>query len=390
MPFNSRWNWKQDEGWKDGNWHFSDKGGGPFGHVTHIFSRGAKIAYQYWLYYEYTQDKRWLRERAYPMLKGVAEFYRNFPHLKKENDGKYHIRHVNDNESVWDGHNTVEEIASMMGILPVAMRAAEILDVDIDLREQWNETLVNLSPLPLSSAHPELSGKPVTFVRSLLPVLKGPASRIPDPNTMPVWFFDLYTLESANQEMMQIAQNTFDAYFPTGINKDSPVYVLSKLPVTGAQLGRADATRYLIPNQIETGETEILRNRMDLREGFQTTGVQRLGRAADALHNALCQSIPASPGKNPVIHLFPAWPKEWDAHFSLLARGNFIVTSSIDQGKIEFIEIKSNSGSECNLRNPWENGKVTIYKNKRKILETTDRLISIPTKPQDVLYFVNK
>ncbi|MPN15688.1 hypothetical protein SDC9_163022 [bioreactor metagenome] len=129
---------------------------------------------------------------------------------------------------------------------------------------------------------------------------------------------------------------------------------------------------------------------MDLREGFQTTGVQRLGRAADALHNALCQSIPASPGKNPVIHLFPAWPKEWDAHFSLLARGNFIVTSSIDQGKIEFIEIKSNSGSECNLRNPWENGKVTIYKNKRKILETTDRLISIPTKPQDVLYFVNK
>jgi len=390
MPFNSRWNWKQDEGWKDGNWHFSDKGGGPFGHVTHIFSRGAKIAYQYWLYYEYTQDKRWLRERAYPMLKGVAEFYRNFPHLKKEDDGKYHIRHVNDNESVWDGHNTVEEIASMMGILPVAMRAAEILDVDIDLREQWNETLVNLSPLPLSSAHPELSGKPVTFVRSLLPVLKGPASRIPDPNTMPVWFFDLYTLESANQEMMQIAQNTFDAYFPTGINKDSPVYVLSKLPVTGAQLGRADATRYLIPNQIETGETEILRNRMDLREGFQTTGVQRLGRAADALHNALCQSIPASPGKNPVIHLFPAWPKEWDAHFSLLARGNFIVTSSIDQGKIEFIEIKSNSGSECNLRNPWENGKVTIYKNKRKILETTDRLISIPTKPQDVLYFVNK
>ncbi len=390
MPFNSRWNWKQDEGWKDGNWHFSDKGGGPFGHVTHIFSRGAKIAYQYWLYYEYTQDKTWLRERAYPMLKGVAEFYRNFPHLKKENDGKYHIRHVNDNESVWDGHNTVEEITSMMGILPVTIRAAELLNMDVDLREQWKELLINLSPLPLSNSYPELGEQPVTFVRSLQPILKGPASRIPDSNTMPVWFFDLCTLESTDQEMMQIAQNTFDAYFPSGIKKDSPIYVLSKLPVTGTQLGRADATRYLIPNQVESMETEILRNRMDLREGFQTTGVQRLGRAADALHNALCQSIPASPGKNPVIHLFPAWPKEWEAHFSLLARGNFMVTSSIDQGEIEFIEIKSNSGSECNLRNPWENGKVTVYKNNRKILVTNKRLISISTKPGDVLYFVGK
>jgi hypothetical protein len=389
MPFNSRWNWKQDEGWKDGAWHFSDKGGGPFGHVTHIFSRGAKIAYQYWLYYEYTQDKAWLRERAYPMLKGVAEFYRNFPHLKKERDGRYHIRHVNDNESVWDGHNTVEEISSMMGIFPVAIHAAEILNVDIDLREQWNEILVNLSPLPLSNAHPELNGKPVTFVRSLLPVLKGPASRVPDPNTMPVWFFDLYTLASTDQDMMQIAQNTFDAYFPTGINKDSPVYVLSKLPVVGAQLGRVDAVRYLVPNQIETRETEIMRNRMDLREGFQTTGVQRLGRAADALHHALCQSIPPSPGKETVIHLFPAWPKEWNAHFSLLARGNFLVSSKMENGIIEFVEVKSNSGLQCNLRNPWEKGKVSVYKNGRKVFDTSNRHISVPTKPGDLLLFVN-
>lgn len=390
MPFNSRWNWKQDEGWKNGSWNFSDKGGGAFGHVTHIFSRGAKIAYQYWMYYEYTQDKEWLRNRAYPMLKGVAEFYRNYPHLKMEKDGKYHIRHINDNESVWDGHNTVEEISSMMGIFPVAVRASEILDIDAGLRELWEEILTNLSPLPLSNSYPEQNEQPVTFVRSLLPVLKGPASRIPDSNTMPVWFFDLCTLESTDQEMMQIANNTYDAYFPTGIKNDSPVYVLSKLPVTGTQLGRVDATRYLIPNQIESAEIKCLRNRMDLREGFQTTGVQRLGRAVDALHYALCQSVPTSPGKYPVIHIFPAWPKEWDAHFSLLARGNFLVTSKMNNGKIEFVEIKSNAGSQCNVRNPWKEGKVTVFKNNSKLLETADRFISISTHPGDVLYLVQK
>jgi hypothetical protein len=168
LPFLSRWNWKKDDGWVDGKWFTSDKGGGPFGHVTHIFSRGAKLAYQYWLKYEYTQDITWLRDRAYPMLKGVAEFYRNFPNLKKETDGRYHLHHVNDNESIWDGHNTIEEIASMKGIFPVAIKASKILDVDADLRKSWELFLSELSPLPVKD-----EAEKITWKKSLLPVLRG-------------------------------------------------------------------------------------------------------------------------------------------------------------------------------------------------------------------------
>ena len=76
QPHSSRWNWIQSGAWENGRWICRERGGGPFGPVTHIFSRGAKIAYQYWLRYEYTQDEPWLRDRAYPMLKSVAEFYR--------------------------------------------------------------------------------------------------------------------------------------------------------------------------------------------------------------------------------------------------------------------------------------------------------------------------
>jgi len=46
------------------------------------------------------------------------------------------------------GHNTVEEISSMMGIFPAAIRASEILNIDSDLRLLWKEFLQNLSPLP--------------------------------------------------------------------------------------------------------------------------------------------------------------------------------------------------------------------------------------------------
>lgn len=390
LPYHSRWNWKKDDGWKNGRWHASNKGGGAFGHVTHIFSRGAKIAYQFWLRYEYTQDLEWLRTKAYPMLKGVAEFYRNFPNLKKEEDGKYHIYHVNDNESVWGGHNTVEEISSMMGILPVAIKASEMLNVDDDVRAQWKELVNNLSPLPTSANYADGAGtKQVTWARSLLPIIQGNGNRVPDPNTLPVWFFDLCTLES-DPKMLRVANATFDAYFQNGINKETRVNVLSRLPVAGSLLGRTTSTEFLIANQIMTAEVDALPNRMDLREGFQTTSAQRLGRAAEALHYALCQSIPSTPGAQPVIRVFPAWPEGWDAQFSLRCRGGFMVTSSHQKGRTEFVEILSDAGSDCRIRNPWPGTVVTIYRNGKKWKDSNDDLIHFKTKKDDRFVIVSK
>lgn len=377
LPFLSRWNWKKDEGWKEGKWMTSDKGGGPFGHVTHIFSRGAKLAYQYWLKYEYTRDMDWLRNNAYPMLKGVAEFYRNFPNVKRDADGRFHIYHINDNESVWDGHNTIEEISAIKGVLPVAIKAAELLNVDKDLQRSWKDFLDHLSPLPVN-----MDDENVTWKKSLSPVLHGDPDRIPDPNTLPVWFFDLCNLESS-QEMKQIANATFDGYFPSGINKETPVYVLSKLPVAGSLLGRKESTQYLIPNQIQSKESTVMANRMDLREGEQTTSIQRLGRAAEALQYALCQSVPSAPGEETVIHLFPAWPDEWEAQFSLLARGGFVVRSKFQDGVAKFVTISSEKGSKCELRNPWPRHQVVIYRNGKQWKKTDAAVITFDTSPGD-------
>jgi hypothetical protein len=243
-----------------------------------------------------------------------------------------------------------------------------ILDTDKDLRSLWQELLSNLSPLPLNTDYPDTykPGTPVTFVRSLPPVVQGPAQGKPDGNTMPPWFFDLCNPIAGNTMMVRIANATYDSYFPDGINSKTPVYVLSKLAVTGTQMGRKDATRYLIPNQIRTSEIETMPNRMTLREGFQTTGVQNLGRMADALHYALVQSSPAAPGKDPIINLFPAWPGEWDANFKLLCRGNFLVSASISKGTVSNVNIISNSGSVCRIINPWKGRKVTIYHDGKK------------------------
>lgn len=389
-PHNSVWNWKADKGWNNGKWQYSDKGKGPHGNVIHIFSRGAKLAYLYWMKYEFTQDREWLAGKAYPVIQGVAEFYRNLPLVFKGTDGRYHISNVNCNESVWGGRNTSEEISAMMGILPVAIKASEILGADAELRPLWKDLLDNLAPLSLSSDHPEMAGQPVTFVRSLAPVLQGPMTGRPDPNTMPQWCFDFISLESKNKDLMQIAQTTFDGYFPGGINQETEIGILSMLPVAGTILGRKEATEFLIPGQIRMKETDVMENRMHVREGAQTTTAQRLGRASHALHNALLQSVPQSPGEPAVIHVFPAWPDHWNARYSLLARGNFLVSSSFRNKAVEWVEILSRSGSICRIRNPWGNAVVDVIRDDKILLTTSETLITFETGIQETYSLVRK
>ena len=382
QPHASRWNWKAAGKWEDGQWRYTDKGAGPYAQVNHIFSRGGKIAHEYWRRYEYTLDEGWLRRRAYPILKGVAEFYRNYPNVRKEPDGRYHIHKVNSNEPLWGERDTDEEISAMRGILPVVIRASEIPDVDSEMRPTWREFLDNLAPLPLRQSDPP------TWIKGLAPIVKGSGDSLPDRNTMPMWYFDLCTLETTEPEILKVANATFDAFFRRGIGPGTRIGVLSKLAVVAALLGRAEDVKVLLPNQIHTRETPILANRMTLREGVQTTGLQRIGRAADALHAALCQSVPPRPGAAPVIRLFAAWPKDWDAAFTLLARGAFLVSSTRRDGRIPMVEIRSQAGSECRLVNPWGNVGVTLYRNGAEAEDLSGATLTFPTRKGETIVVV--
>jgi hypothetical protein len=355
-PHSSRWNWMQSGEWKNGRWVTSERGFGPYGAVNHIFGSTAKIAYYYWRHYEFTLDREWLRARAYPMVKGAAEFYRNFPNVKRGDDGRWHIHHANSNESVYGARDTDEDISAMRGVTAVALRAAQILGVDADLQAKWREFLDHLAPLPTSddpeALKPDNYSGPRVFVRGLKPAIK-PGGFTPDGNSLPMWTFDLVN-RGPNRE---VAMATFNAALRNGVGPQTTVSVLSKMAIAAAQLGRADAVRYMIPAQIEVRVPErgtaykgggVLANRMTLREGPQALDAQRLGRMAEALHLALLQSNPPAPGEDPVIQPFAAWPKEWEARFKLGARGGFVVTGSPDD-----LAIEATVGGECRLKNPW-------------------------------------
>lgn len=404
-PHASRWNWKAPGKWVEGEWVVPDKGAGPFGHVVHILSSGAKIAFLYWERYQFTQDRDWLRQRAYPILKGVADFFEAYPNLKKGADGKYHLHDVNNHEPVWGARDTMEELAAMRGVLPLAIRASQLLGVDSDQRAAWQELLRELTPLPTNddpdSLDPRKPGQPRLWTNGRKPHAYGDGTDRSYHTIVPGIHYDLSTLETRDDRLMRIANDSLESLFPDGINSQTKIDSLNPSPRSAALLGRSADVEVMIPSQIGAwGEDEtvtlgrdgkaVLRNRLSLLEGPQAMDAERLGRALDAVQLALLQGVPAQPGGDPVLRVFPAWPAAWDAEYTLLARGGFLVTSAIRAGTVQFVEVRSRGGRECRLRNPWGEGVAVLYRNEQAGERLTGSPLEFAVSPEEAVVLVRE
>lgn len=74
---------------------------------------------------------------AYPLLRGTVEFYRHL--VKKEADGRYHLTGTHAHEDFWGVGDSIMDLAAIRGTAPLAIRAAEILEVDSELRSHWKD-----------------------------------------------------------------------------------------------------------------------------------------------------------------------------------------------------------------------------------------------------------
>jgi trehalose/maltose hydrolase-like predicted phosphorylase len=104
---------------------------GPFQH--HITS---DVGLAFWRYYCVTQDKTWLSERGFPVLKEVADFW--VSRVEKNDEGFYEIRNVvGSDEFAINVDNDAITNGGAIEVLHAAMKAAEILDRKPD--STWQE-----------------------------------------------------------------------------------------------------------------------------------------------------------------------------------------------------------------------------------------------------------
>lgn len=350
----------------------------------------AKFAALYYKKYQFTGDTQWLKEKAYPAARAVAEFYCGLKAgcqaaggvdkgpegtviLKKLDDGKYHLHGTMSHEHIWWGRNIIEDLAAIRGIFPLAIELSKKYGVDADKRAEWQEVLDNLAPYPRSEMEGAIAGLgPGTWCQGLAPHgnLRGNEGD-ESPRMGPVTgdFLDVLTLESDNPEEWKVAMATLDKHPGSGKNQLCSCGYYAVVP---ARMGRADLTKIALPAQY--------RSSLDQSRPGASHSLQGPGIFSRAIHSALLLSVSATPTAPPVIRVMESWPREWDVDFQLQAKGAFLVSSSLKGGKIRFVEIESQLGGECRIRNPWPDSEVAMLVDGKKKGTFKDALIKFPTE----------
>lgn len=374
-------------------------GKGTAGYHTHLLYNTAEAAQWYWERFEYTRDLAWLRERAYPMMKGAAELYRTHPLTRLEADGKYHLNNLGWAETYRDGvRDGINDLASVRGIFPVAIQAAKLLQVDAELVPLWQDMLDKLAPYPTSSTPGamgvlQVAGEPVYAIGIGSSRSVGSDH---DPRMMMVNVFDLVNTESklAKPDEWQLAMNTL-AGLKVARRVDINRYdgePLARFFGEVARMGSAEWVEKCIAVYQRFWNKALIEYPNRIREFNSESGFaldwQQEGTLSEGLSAALLQSGAASPGGVPVIRVFPAWPKDRDASFSLRAKGDFLVTSQMKSGKLDFIEVTSQRGGTCTLRNYWGRQSVDLYRNQTRSETLSAEVFAFPTKAGENIVIV--
>lgn len=377
----------------EARWNFKTVSNSVFAFVTHMLGSQAGIAELYWDYYNYSGDQDYLASYGYPIIKGVAEFFRNFPNMKKGSDGKYHIYNTNNSEGEYGSTDSQESLSSVLGIFPLAIKAAGILGVDSDLVEKWQEVLDNLAPLPV-------------FETEQGPVMAGALeARNPAKVTwagnviLPMRKMGLCTMETrrANPELFMLAKSSMDWHL--AYHSPSSVwmaYEMSGFGIALANTGRAEELAENIVAQINcvnasseycyydgNGRVPRFENRLTAREGINAMSAQRLGNVSAALQLALLQSDGGAPGLDPVIRIFPALPKKWNVRFKLFAAGGFEVEAACEAGCPGPAKITSLRGNRLCVYNIWGTCKALL--NGKEAGSFSGEYIEMDTRRDDVI-----
>lgn len=354
---------------------------GRFSWISHVASSGSELAVQAWWRYRHTGDQEWLRTHAYPLLRGTVEFYRHL--VKKESDGRYHLTGTHAHEDFWGVGDSIMDLAAIRGTAPLAIRAAEILEVDGELRGQWKELPENLASYPMGSDPRAKALKGSSLADDVWAAgYLGESDGQHNPEDVwltPVFPFEDWTMETRDARADAIVQKLVDlAPRHASVMGGSKLGTAIRSPIVAVRAGRGKD----LPKMLQQYHAAFspLPNGMSLFEGPTAASVEHLGLLTMTLQESLLQSVSPRPGQPEIVSVFPAWPAAWDASFRLLARGGFLVSSEIKEGKVAFVEIESRFGEECRVRNPWA-GECLLTETDGASHPLSGELLRFPSKP---------
>ncbi|MEV4509926.1 discoidin domain-containing protein [Dactylosporangium sp. NPDC049525] len=297
-------------------------------------------ATQYIAYYDYTRDRTFLQNTAYPVLKEVAAFFQNW--LEYDAATQRYNLWSGPHEGLW-GRNSSPDLGLLKYLLSALVDASVELNTDASLRTTWQNILSHLPPTPTTV----YNGQTV-FALADAGTISGSDTRLihPGDNTVNLEFIhpgEVLGLASSAADR-QIAVNTINAMNSWGQDNSFP-----KVFTQAARVGYPAQT---LIDQLKGQINQKLAPNLRIKD--PSHGLEK-SAAVEAIDNLLLQS------DNGVIRVFPVWPTSRNAQFvNLREKGAFLVSSQLTGGQVTYVDITSQAGRPVALLNPWGTRPVTV------------------------------
>ena len=344
----------------------------------------AWLAQHFYLHWRYSMDREFLRERAYPWVRGVAIFLDKLAQYDERGKRKLPLSsspEVHDNDlRAWFPRTTNYDLALIRWLYGAAIEMAQALGLHQEatkwavILSEWPQLALTedgkllLAPdIPLTESHRHFSHLMAIHPLGVIDWDNGAREQ--------------QIISATLTDLKRLGTSWWTGYSFAWLGN------LAARGRDGEQAAEAlkiFATSFCLPNsfhvngdQSGTGKSNFTYRPFTLEGNFAfAAGVQEM----------LLQS------HNHVVRIFPAIPSSWQevAFNSLRAQGAFLVSAQRTQGRVQTVRVVAEQGGRLRLANPFGAEKFAAHGVAAQALRSDAEFIEVTLAPGQEVKFTRK